>query len=283
METSNLKKAEILVQALPYIQQYKGQIVVVKFGGNALNDSEITKGVMADIALLSHIGVKMVLVHGGSLEVNSFLDKQGFYSNIIDGVRSVDAGTAVITQMILAGKVNKSLVVKLQAQGGKAIGISGADGALLVAEKVSEMTGYVGKIKKVNTQVVFDVLDKGYIPVISTVGHDGDGNVYDINADEVAATLAYEMKAYSLISLTDTNGVLKDKNNDATKISVLNVSDVPILIKDNVISGGMVPKVKYCVDAVRRGVKKVFIIDGRAPHSLLVEMLSDEGVGTMLV
>lgn len=283
MSIANFEKAEVLTEALPYIRQYKGQTVVVKLGGKALNDSEIAQGVVKDIVLLSHIGVKVVLVHGGTLEVDSYLERQGFYNSVIDGVKVLDAGAAMLTQMLLSGKINKSLVARLEQAGQAAVGISGVDAGMITARKISEKTGFAGKIEKINAKIITDLIDDGYIPVVSAVGADSQGNIYDVNADAVASAIAYSTGAYALISMTDVAGVLNNKDDENSLISVLNVADVPKLVKDGVISDGMVAKTDFCTEAVRRGVKKVFVIDGRVPHSLLIEILSDEGIGTMLV
>ncbi len=277
------QKAEVLTQALPYIQKYTDTIVVVKYGGNAMINEELKEAVMGDIVLLSLIGVKVVLVHGGGPEITEMLTKVGKKSEFVDGLRVTDKETVEIVQMVLAGKVNKNLVNLLQRKGGKAVGLCGIDGHMVQAKVADERLGYVGDVTEVNVDVVLDVLKTGYIPVISTVGCDADGNVYNINADTVAARLAGELKAECLISMTDTPGLLKDKDDPSTLISKVYVSDAPKLIKDGVISGGMIPKINCCIEAIRRGVHKVFIIDGRVPHSILIETLTDEGIGTMFV
>lgn len=283
MKLSNAQRAEVLIQALPYIKKYYNKIVVIKYGGNAMINEDLKEAVMGDIVLLSLIGVKVVLVHGGGPEITSMLNKIGKESKFVDGLRVTDKETAEIVQMILAGKINKDLVNLLQNKGGKAMGLCGMDGHLIEAKMMDEKLGYVGEITSVNVEPILDVLEKGYIPVISTVGCDSEGNTYNINADTAAAKIAGMLRAESLISMTDISGLLKDMNDPATLIPKVYVSDTPKLINDGIISGGMIPKIECCTEAIRRGVKKVFIIDGRIPHSILIEMLTDEGVGTMFV
>ena len=283
MELTTAQRAEVLTQALPYIQKYNNKIVVVKYGGNAMINDDLKEAVMGDIVLLSLIGVKVVLVHGGGPEITEMLGKIGKKSEFVDGLRVTDKETVDIVQMVLAGKVNKNLVNLLQNKGGKAIGLCGIDGHMIKAKKVDKRLGYVGDITSVNVSPILDVLEKGYIPVISTVGYDTKGNTYNINADTVAARIAGELKAECLISMTDIVGLLRDKDDPSTLIPVVCVSDAPKLMHDGVISGGMIPKVNCCIEAIRRGVDKVFIIDGRIPHSILIEVLTDEGVGTMFV
>ncbi len=283
MELTTAQRAEVLTQALPYIQKYNNKIVVVKYGGNAMINDDLKEAVMGDIVLLSLIGVKVVLVHGGGPEITEMLGKIGKKSEFVDGLRVTDKETVDIVQMVLAGKVNKNLVNLLQNKGGKAIGLCGIDGHMIKAKKVDKRLGYVGDITSVNVSPILDVLEKEYIPVISTVGYDTKGNTYNINADTVAARIAGELKAECLISMTDTVGLLRDKDDPSTLIPVVCVSDAPKLMHDGVISGGMIPKVNCCIEAIRRGVDKVFIIDGRIPHSILIEVLTDEGVGTMFV
>ncbi|MBE5745306.1 MAG: acetylglutamate kinase [Clostridiales bacterium] len=283
MNLTSEERAHILIQALPYIQKYNDKIVVVKYGGNAMINDDLKEAVMGDIVLLSLVGVKVVLVHGGGPEITETLSKIGKKSEFVDGLRVTDKETVDVVQMVLAGKVNKNLVNLLQNKGGKAIGLCGIDGHMIRAKKVDERLGFVGEVTDVNVAPVLDVLDKGYIPVVSTVGYDEEGNVYNINADTVAARLAGELKAESLISMTDIVGLLRDKDDPTTLIPKVYVSDVMKLVRDGVISGGMIPKVNCCIEAIRRGVKKVFIIDGRVPHSILIETLTDEGIGTMFV
>ncbi len=283
MNLTSEERAHILIQALPYIQKYNDKIVVVKYGGNAMINDDLKEAVMGDIVLLSLIGVKVVLVHGGGPEITEMFGKVGKKSEFVNGLRVTDKESVELVQMVLAGKVNKNLVNLLQAKGGKAIGLCGIDGHMIKAKKVDERLGFVGEVTDVNVSPVLDVLEKGYIPVVSTVGYDDEGNVYNINADTVAARLAGELKAESLISMTDIVGLLRDKDDPTTLIPKVYVSDVMKLVRDGVISGGMIPKVNCCIEAIRRGVHKVFIIDGRIPHSILIETLTDEGIGTMFV
>ena len=283
MQTTKAQRAEILTQALPYIQKYNGKIIVVKYGGNAMINEALKEAVMGDIVLLSLIGIKVVLVHGSGPEITEMLGKIGKQSQFVNGLRVTDKETVDIVQMVLAGKVNKNLVNLLQNKGGKAIGLCGIDGHMIEAEAADSRLGYVGDITSVNVQPILDVLEKGYIPVISTVGCDKQNNVYNINADTVAARLAGELKAESLISMTDIGGLLRDKDDPSTLIAKVPVSEAPKLMRDGIISGGMIPKVNCCIEAIRRGVHKVFIVDGRIPHSILIEVLTDEGVGTMFV
>lgn len=281
MDISNAQRAEVLIRALPYIQKYYNKIIVVKYGGNAMINEDLKKAVMGDIVLLSLIGVKVVLVHGGGPEISEMLNKIGKKSEFVNGLRVTDAETADIVQMVLAGKVNKSLVNLLQNTGGKAIGLSGADGHMIEAAQKNPELGFVGEITDINVDIINDVLEKGYIPVISTVGCDKEGNVYNINADTAAAGIAGKLKAESLISMTDISGILRDKDDPSSLISQIVASEAPTLVRDGVISGGMIPKVECCIEAIRQGVNKVFIIDGRIPHSILIETLTDEGIGTM--
>ena len=283
MQLTREQRAEILIQALPYIQNYNDKIIVVKYGGNAMINDELKEAVMGDIVLLSLIGVKVVLVHGGGPEITDMLTKIGKKSEFVNGLRVTDGETMDIVQMVLAGKVNKNLVNLLQNKGGKAIGLCGMDGHMIKAKPVDKRLGFAGEITDVNVAPVLDVLEMGYIPVVSTVGCDENGNAYNINADTVAARLAGELKAESLISMTDIVGLLRDKDDPTTLIPKVYASDAPKLMRDGVISGGMIPKVNCCIEAIRRGVKKVFIIDGRIPHSILIETLTDEGIGTMFV
>lgn len=275
------RRAEVLIQALPYIKDYNQKIVVIKYGGNAMINEDLKRAVMGDLLLLRLVGVKVVLVHGGGPEINELLAKIGKKSEFIDGLRVTDAETAELVQMVLAGKVGKSLVSLIQSIGGKAIGLCGMDGHLLEARKLDDVHGFVGEIVNVNPEPILDVLEKGYIPVISTVGCDNEGNAYNINADTAAARIASCLKAESLISMTDIRGILRDPKDESTLIPVIPVSEAPVLIREGVISGGMIPKIECCIEAIRRGVKKVFIIDGRVPHAILIECLTDEGVGTM--
>lgn len=281
---SNASKAKVLIQALPYIQKHRGQTMVVKYGGNAMINEDLKQAVMSDIVLLSLVGINVVLVHGGGPEISDMLKKIGKESKFINGLRYTDKETIDIVQMVLAGKVNKDLTQLLSNHGGKAIGLSGLDGRMLIAEKkvAGEDLGYVGDIVEVNSEVISDVIEQGYIPVVSTVAGGVDGEVYNINADIAAAHIAAKLGALKLILMTDVVGLLRDKDDESTLISSVNVSEVNSLKRQGIISGGMIPKIDCCVEAVRRGVKRAHIIDGRTPHSILIEMFSDEGVGTML-
>ena len=281
MKISNAEKAEILVQALPYIQEYNNRIVVVKYGGNAMINQQLKNAVMRDIVLLWQIGIKVVLVHGGGPEISETLKKMNIPSEFVGGLRKTDRETVNVVQMVLAGKVNKDLVNLIENSGGKALGLCGIDGHMIEASVFDEKLGYVGEITKIDVRPVSDTLAAGYIPVISTVGCDKDGNVYNINADTVAARIAGELKAKCLISMTDIRGILRDKNDESSLIPVVHVSEAPQLMREGIISGGMIPKIDCCVEAIRRGVEKVFILDGRVPHAILIEILSDEGLGTM--
>lgn len=277
-------RANVMIEALPYLQKYHDKVVVVKYGGNAMTNDELKQAVMSDIVLLSLVGIKIVLVHGGGPEINAMLKKTGKESKFVNGLRYTDEETVDIVQMVLAGKVNKDLVSLLQSHGGNAVGFCGLDGNLLVAEELDPQLGYVGEITEVNPGVIKTALDNGYIPVISTVATGGDGKtVYNINADTAAARIAAEMKASSLILMTDIIGLLEDKNDENTLIHTVGVSEIPYLEKQGIISGGMIPKIECCVEAVRRGVPKANIIDGRIPHSILIELLTDLGAGTMIV
>lgn len=281
MNISNADRAQILVHALPYIQKYTGKILVVKYGGNAMTSETLKHSVARDLSLLHHIGVKVVLVHGGGPEITELLEKIGKETRFVDGLRVTDRETVEVAQMVLAGKINKSLVNLLECSGSPAIGLSGIDGHMIKAKLRDERLGYVGSITEVDPKPILDVLEKGYIPVISTLGCDSDGNVYNINADTAAARIAAALSAESLITMTDIAGILRDKNDPSTLISHIHVSETARLIEDGVIGGGMIPKVECCTSAVLGGVKRVFIIDGRIPHAILIETLTDEGIGTM--
>lgn len=280
---SNSDRATVLVQALPYIRDLYGKTVVIKYGGNAMVNEELKQAVMTDIVLLSLVGIRVVLVHGGGPEINAMLDKTGKESKFIGGLRYTDKETMDIVQMVLAGKVNKDLVRLLGQNGGKAIGLCGLDANILQAHKLSTGTdlGYVGEVDSVNVQPINDMLDNGYIPVISTIA--GGADVYNINADTAAAKIAAEIHAEKLILMTDIRGLLRNKDDESTLIDVVHVSDVKMLKAQGIISGGMIPKIDCCVEAVRRGVSRAHIIDGRIPNSILIEMLSDKGVGTMFL
>ena len=280
---TNAQRAEILTQALPYIQKYNGKIVVVKYGGNAMTSEDLKQQVMEDIVLLYLIGVKIVLVHGGGPEITELLGKIGKKSEFVDGLRVTDKETVDVVQMVPAGKINKSLVNLLEMKGAKAMGISGIDGHMIEAEIKDERLGFVGKITSVNVEPITDLLEKGYIPVVSTVGCDKAGNVYNINADTAAAQIAGAMKAESLISMTDIAGILRDRDDPSSLIPLIDIGDAETLFREGIISGGMIPKVECSIDAIRCGVKKVIIMDGRVPHAILIETLTDEGAGTMVV
>lgn len=279
---SNAQRAEVLTQALPYIKRYNGKVVVVKYGGNAMVNEQLKQQVMEDIVLLWLIGVKIVLVHGGGPEINELMNRLGKKAEFVDGLRVTDKETVDIVQMVLAGKVNKTLVNLLEMKGGKAMGISGMDGRLIEAKVKDERLGYVGEIINVNITPVKDLLEKGYIPVISTIGIDRQGNAYNINGDTAAAHVAGALNAERLIMMTDIAGILRDKDDPATLIPEITIPQAKELYDEGVISGGMIPKVDCCIEAVHKGVKNVVIMDGRVPHSILMEILTDEGAGTMV-
>ena len=281
MEKRN--QAEVLVEAMPYIQKYQNKILVIKYGGNAMTSEALKAEVMRDLVLLRMVGIKVVLVHGGGPEISEMLKRLQIPTKFVDGLRYTDAETAEVVRMVLAGKVNKSLVDQLEIAGGKAVGISGMDGHMLVCSKQDERLGFVGKIEAIDTGILTDLLEKGYIPVVSTVGCDKEGNVYNVNADTAAAAIAGELQAESLILMTDIKGLLADKNDENSLIKRVFVSDIQSLVLQGIISGGMIPKVDCCKEAIRRGVNRVFITDGRVPHSILIELLSDEGSGTMFL
>jgi acetylglutamate kinase len=280
---SNAQRAEVLTQALPYIKEYNGKIVVIKYGGNAMINEDLKAQVMEDIVLLSLIGVKVVLVHGGGPEISDLMTRLGKKPEFVDGLRVTDKETVDIVQMVLAGKVNKTLVNLLEMNGGKAMGISGMDGRLIEAKMKDERLGYVGKITGVNIGPVVDLLEKGYIPVVSTIGCDTEGNAYNINGDTAAAYIAGAMNAERLIMMTDIAGILRDKDDVSTLIPHVTVKEAQQLKVEGVISGGMIPKVDCCIEAIEKGVKNVIIMDGRVPHSILMEILTDEGAGTMVM
>ena len=275
---SNAERAEILTQALPYIKRYVGKIVVVKYGGNAMINEDLKEQVMGDIVLLQLIGVKIVLVHGGGPEISELMEKLGKKPEFVDGLRVTDKETVDIVQMVLSGKVNKTLVNLLEARGGHAIGLSGMDGSMITAQVRDPRLGYVGRVTDVNIKPVTE----GYIPVISTVGSDHDGNAYNINGDTAAAFIAGALGAERLIMMTDIDGILRDRSDPASLISELTVEEVAQLTESGVISGGMIPKVECCLEALREGVKNVVILDGRVPHSILMELLTNEGAGTWI-
>ncbi|MBQ8502811.1 MAG: acetylglutamate kinase [Clostridia bacterium] len=277
-------KAQVLTAALPYIQKYYGKTVVVKYGGNAMINPELKQAVMSDIILLSLVGIKIVLIHGGGPEISGMLGKLGIESKFVNGLRYTDKETAEIVQMVLAGKTNKDLVSLIEVSGGKAVGLCGIDGAMIKAEKLVDGFdyGYVGEIVSVDPKPIIKILEENYIPVIATVGIDDEGQVYNINADTAAAEIAAALHAENIITLTDIPGLLRDVNDPSTLISHINVDDVEALIESGIISGGMIPKMKSCEKAVRSGVNKAVMIDGRVPHSILIEMFSDEGIGTLM-
>ncbi len=279
---SNALRAEVLTQALPYIKRYTGKVVVIKYGGNAMVNEQLKQQVMEDIVLLWLIGVKVVLVHGGGPEINDLMNKLGKKAEFVDGLRVTDKETVDIVQMVLAGKVNKTLVNLLETKGGKAMGLSGMDGRLIQATVKDERLGYVGEITHIHIKPVFDLLEKGYIPVISTLGCDSEGNTYNINGDTAAARIAGALNAQRLIMMTDIAGILRDKEDPTSLITEITADEAVKLYEDGVISGGMIPKVDCCVEAIRRGVKNVVIMDGRVPHAILMELLTDEGAGTMV-
>ena len=282
-EFSNAQRAEVLTQALPYIKRYNGKIVVVKYGGNAMINEKLKQQVMEDIVLLWLIGVKIVLVHGGGPEISDLMTRLGKKTEFVDGLRVTDKETVDIVQMVLAGKVNKTLVNLLEMKGGRAMGISGMDGRLIEAEIKDERLGYVGKITNVNITPINDLLEKGYIPVVSTVGCDRQGNSFNINGDTAAAFIAGALKAERLIMMTDIAGILQDRDDPSTLIPDVTIDEAEELKAEGVVSGGMVPKVDCCVQALKKGVENVVIMDGRVPHSILMEILTDEGAGTMVM
>ena len=282
MELTVAQRADVLTQALPYIKKYYNKIIVVKYGGNAMINDELKDAVMGDIVLLSLIGVKPVLVHGGGPEISEMLKRVGKESVFVDGLRVTDKETAEIVQMVLAGKINKHLVNILGEFGGSAIGISGIDAHLIEAEVKDERLGFVGEVTKVNVQPILDLLEKDYIPVVSTVGCDNEGNAYNINADTAASFIAGALEAERLITMTDIPGILRDVNDPNSIIKKVNIQEAHQLFADGIISGGMIPKVQCCIDAIEMGVNKVTILDGRVPHAVLLELLTDEGAGTMV-
>ena len=283
MQISNSDRAKILVQALPYIQTHAGRTIVVKYGGSAMVDDALKDAVMSDIVLMQLVGIRVVVVHGGGREISAMLEKIGKKSRFVDGLRYTDRETIDVVQMVLAGKVNKDLVQLLERHSGRAVGLCGLDDGLLTAEKMaaSEDLGYVGEITRVNPAPIDNATQNGYVPVVAPVAGGADGEVYNINADIAAARIAAELKAEKLILMTDVRGLLHDKDDENTLIPVVNVSEVPKLENEGIITGGMIPKIRCCVDAVRRGVGRAHIIDGRIPHSILIELFSDEGIGTM--
>ena len=284
MSSSHVERAQVLAEALPYIQKYYGKTIVVKYGGNAMISEELRRAVISDIILLHLVGIRVVVVHGGGPEISAMLKKIGKESRFVDGLRYTDEETMEVVQQVLCGKVNKDLVATLNRMGGRALGLCGMDAGLFQARKLSERYGLVGEIIQVDPSIVEDALADGYIPVVSTVAQGVDGETaYNINADTAAAKLAVALHAEKLILLTDVRGLLRDPKNEETLIHVVELPEVPGLVKDGIIQGGMIPKVDCCVEAVRSGVERTHILDGRIPHSILIEMLSDEGIGTMLL
>ena len=279
----NQKRAKVLIQAMPYIKKWTGETIVVKYGGNAMLNDKLKSAVMSDLVLMQLVGINVVLVHGGGPEINAMLKAVGKESKFVNGLRVTDQETIDIVQMVLAGKVNKSLVQLLESHGGKALGMCGLDGRLLMADKMASAhdLGFVGEIREVNPEPLKMVMDDGYIPIVATVAGGYDGNVYNINADLAAAQIASKVGAKKLILMTDIRGLLRDVNDDDSLIPVVNVSEVPMLKRDGIIKGGMIPKIDCCVEAVRNGVNRAHIIDGRLEHSILLELFSDEGIGTM--
>ena len=284
MSSSHVERAQVLAEALPYIQKYYGKTIVVKYGGNAMISEELRRAVISDIILLHLVGIRVVVVHGGGPEITDMIKRLGKPSEFVDGLRYTDQETMDVVQQVLCGKVNKDLVATLNRMGGRALGLCGMDAGLFQARKLDEKYGLVGEVVQVDPAVVNDALAVGYIPVVSTVAQGVDGETaYNINADTAAAKLAVALHAEKLILLTDVRGLLRDPKDEDTLIPEVGLSQVPGLVKDGVIQGGMIPKVDCCVEAVRSGVKNTIILDGRIPHSILIELLSDSGIGTMLL
>ena len=281
--TTNQQRAEILTQALPYIQKYRGKTIVIKYGGNAMVSDELKQQVMEDITLLHMVGVRVVLVHGGGPEINSMLGRLGKKAEFKNGLRVTDEETIEVVQMVLSGKVNKSLVAMLGRLGAPASGVSGVDDRLIRATMKDPDLGYVGNITGVNVQVLQTLMDNGYIPVVSSVGWDDEGNIYNINADTAASHIAGAIGAERLFMMTDIAGILRDKDDPGSLLSCIDIQEAVELFNEGVISGGMIPKVECCIDAILRGVKRVIVLDGRVNHSILLEILTDEGVGTMVM
>lgn len=281
-ELTNRNRAEVLVQALPFIQRYNGRTIVIKYGGNAMTSEVLKEQVMEDIVLLTMVGVKVVVVHGGGPEISSLMKRLGKEPQFIDGLRVTDQETVDIAEMVLAGKVNKSLVSLLQTKGGRAVGVSGMDGRLIEAKLKDPRYGYVGDVTRINPQMITDMLDDGYIPVVSTLGWDKEGHIYNINGDTAAGAIAAAIGAERMIMMTDISGIMRDKDDPDSLIQELTVSEAQELCQNGVVQGGMIPKVECCIDALEHGVKAVVIIDGRVPHALLMEILTNEGAGTMI-
>lgn len=284
MNITTADRAQVLTQALPYIKEFAGKTVVIKYGGNAMVSEELKSAVMEDIVLLSTVGIQVVLVHGGGPEINAMLKKIGKESRFIGGLRYTDRETMDVVEMVLAGKVNKSLVQQLEAHGGRAIGLCGLDGGMIKAVKhTAADLGFVGDITQVDVTLIRNSLEHGTIPVVATIAAGETGDTYNINADTAASQIAAALGAEKLVLMTDVRGLLRDKDDEESLISVVQVSEVNHLKKQGIISGGMIPKIECCVEAVRRGVKRTHIIDGRIPHSILIEMLTDGGIGTMFL
>lgn len=281
-ELTNAKRAEVLTEALPYIRRYVNKTIVIKYGGNAMVNEKLKEQVMQDIVLLWLIGVKVVLVHGGGPEISDLMKKLGKQPEFVNGLRVTDKETVDIVQMALAGKVNKSLVNLLQMHSAQAIGLSGMDARMIECKVKDENLGYVGEIINIRTKPITDLLNNGYVPVISTVGCDKEGNTYNINGDTAAARIAGALKAERLIMMTDIAGLLRDKDDPSTLIPEITVEQARTLQAEGIISGGMIPKVECCITAIESGVDHVVIMDGRVPHSILMELLTDEGAGTMV-
>lgn len=282
-DVTNAMRAHILTAAVPYIKQYTDQYVVVKYGGNAMIDEELKKSVMKDLMLLQLVGVKVVLVHGGGPAINSTLDAMKIESRFANGLRVTDEATMDVVQMVLAGKVNKGLVADLTDLGGKAVGLCGVDGNMIQVHKQNDELGYVGSIDTIDTSIIDDVISRGYIPVISSIGMGADGKTYNINADTVAAKIAGALKAETMVSMTNIDGVLRDVHDPSSLISKITMAEADQLKAEGIIAGGMIPKVDCCLEAIKSGAQKVFIINGEIPHAILIELLTDEGLGTMFV
>ena len=281
--SSHEQQAQTLIEALPYIQKFTGKTIVVKYGGNAMISDELRRAVMSDVILLNLVGIRVVAVHGGGPEISAMLKMIGHESKFVDGLRYTDVTTMDIVQAVLCGKVNKDLVSQLGRLGGRAVGLCGMDGQLFQAEQMDEKYGLVGRITGVNPEPVKNALEHGYIPIVSTVAQGVDADTaYNINADPAAAKLAEALGAEKLILLTDVRGLLRDPKDESTLIHVVRTREVPALVEEGIISGGMIPKMQCCVDAIHGGVERVHILDGRIPHSILIELLSDEGIGTMM-
>lgn len=285
LKINAIQKATILSQALPYIQKYNGKIVVIKYGGNAMKNEELKQNVMTDIVLLSEVGVHVVLVHGGGPEINGMLKRVGKQSRFVAGLRYTDEETMDVVQMVLAGKTNKDLVTLINQKGAKAVGISGMDANIIQAKPYTVEEGdlgYVGEIEEIHEELILDVIEKGYIPVIASVGCDVHGHAYNINADTAAANIAAKLHAENMILVSDVPGLLKDPSDEDSLIPTVTLSEIEQLKKEGVISGGMIPKVNCLVTAVEGSVRRAVVIDGRVPHSILIEMFSEEGIGTMV-